>query len=172
MRDAPGPNSSNLVQFWGKIGKIVCWRVGAPAWGKFLICHWDGLCSLRGEGMEWQDNDFIHVSCYWIFYRKVMEFQIKNPVKLQYMFRCYKCIYGIEALVVVQVFGKILKIICWCSPRRVGAPPWGNPGSTTRKANVHGRGWGGVICFVSSDWRDNNFIQIINYILILILNML
>ena len=39
-----GPNSFNFMQFLGKFGKIVCWRlpprVGAPSSGKSCIRHW------------------------------------------------------------------------------------------------------------------------------------
>ena len=43
MRAPPGPNSFNFMQFLGKFGKIVCWRlpwrVGAPSSGKSWIRH-------------------------------------------------------------------------------------------------------------------------------------
>ena len=33
VRPPGSPNSLNSMQFWGKFGKIVCWRVGAPTSG-------------------------------------------------------------------------------------------------------------------------------------------
>ena len=36
-RDAPqGPNSFNFLQFWGKFGKIVCWRPPPGSWRPLL----------------------------------------------------------------------------------------------------------------------------------------
>ena len=142
-RDAPppGPNSFNFMQFWGKFGKIVCWRpLGSwrPLLGEILgpplviNRYKSGANMVQFVFFANNANLIIANEIYWHPWQVVLMngFSIGG----------YKGFRGTRTPLprhpnsfnFMQFLGNFGKIMCWRPPPEgLVSPPRGNLGSTT-----------------------------------------